>query len=82
VVHTISNPLIEVDGDTAAGEWHLTEVFTTASGEEHWARGIYSDTFVRKPDGWYFKSMSVKYAHNGPYKQGFAGAIYKSKAMA
>jgi uncharacterized protein (TIGR02246 family) len=81
VVHTVSNPLIEVHGNTATGEWHLTEVFTIATGEEQWARGIYSDTFVRQTNGWYFTSMSVKYAYNGPYKQGFASAILKSNGV-
>jgi len=81
VVHTISNPLIEVTGDTATGDWHLTEVFTLATGEEHWARGIYTDTFVRKDGNWYFSSLSVKYAYNGPYKQGFASAIKKSNGV-
>jgi SnoaL-like domain len=72
--HCISNPLIEVRGDAASGEWHLSELFTDAQGTETWAGGIYSDTFVRIEDGWLIHSMSVRYAFIGPYQAGLNAA--------
>jgi SnoaL-like domain len=79
--HTVSNPLIEIDGDSATGEWHLTEMFTDASGSEFWAAGIYADRFVRSDEGWRFKSLVLTYAFNGPYKNGWAGAIRSAKGV-
>ena len=74
--HAISNPLIEVNGDTASGEWHLSEAFTDADGNEHAATGIFNDQFVRVPDGWRIKHMRISYAFFGPRKDGWASTRY------
>ncbi len=81
VFHCITNPLIEVRGDRATGEWHLSEVFIDAQGVETWAGGIYTDTFERGHDGWLFKTMSVTYAYFGPYKSGLKPAIRRSLSL-
>jgi ketosteroid isomerase-like protein len=73
--HTVSNPFVEVDGDCAFGEWHLTEVFTDSDGQEFWAAGVYTDHFVRVRNRWLIKSLSLAYAYSGQYKNGFAAAI-------
>lgn len=70
--HTVSNPLIDVDGDNAVGQWHLLEVFTDAKDAEFWAAGIYTDHFVRTHGEWLIKSLSLTYAYNGPFKSGWA----------
>lgn len=73
--HTVSNPYIEVTGERAFGEWHLTEVFTDAQGREFWAGGVYSDHFVRVDDHWLIASLSLAYAYSGAYRNGFGAAI-------
>lgn len=77
--HTVTNPLIEIDGEGAVGEWHLLEVFTDAKGNEFWAAGVYTDHFVRTCGHWLIKSLSLTYAYNGPFKNGWAGAIRTAK---
>jgi hypothetical protein len=72
--HCVSNPLIEVIGDEARGEWHLSELFTNDQGVECWGGGIYSDTFVRADGGWLISAMSVRYAFIGPYQGGLNAA--------
>ncbi|RYD89387.1 MAG: nuclear transport factor 2 family protein [Sphingomonadales bacterium] len=66
VYHGASNPRIEVDGDTANGQWHLTFVGTDKSGNELFARAIYNDILVRAPDGWKIKSAKVTSVFFGP----------------
>jgi hypothetical protein len=73
--HTVSNPLIEIDGERAFGEWHLMELFTDAEGNEMWAAGVYTDTFVRVRGSWLIESLSLAYAYSGAYRNGYAAAI-------
>jgi SnoaL-like domain len=73
--HTVSNPFITVDGDVAAGEWHLTEMFTNVEGEELWAGGVYTDRFVRTHGQWLIESLSLTYAYSGPYGTSWAKSI-------
>jgi SnoaL-like domain len=77
--HSITNPLIKVDGDNATGEWHLTEQFTNAKGDEFSAAGIYSDQFVRIEGAWLIKSLSLCYAFNGPCEPGWAAGIRRAR---
>jgi hypothetical protein len=69
--HRISVPKIEVDGDTATGEWHLVctvsegrtakdQVLALDDGTAVFFAGMYSDQFVRTPDGWKFNVLSFR----------------------
>ena len=69
--HTISNPKIQVDGDTATGEWHLMMRGTDANGQEFWSAGIYQDEFVRTPEGWRVKKTHPRLVFLGPYSKGW-----------
>lgn len=82
--HTISNPRIEVDGDTAVGEWHLVAYVTSRlaleSGRltptEQLTVAIYTNHFVRTPQGWRIKHIHVRPAFFEPFTKGWAEAVH------
>jgi len=79
--HVITNRIIEVNGDTADAEWHVTWKGTDAKGTELWAAGIYTDTCERTKDGWRFKSVFCRMAYFGPYKEGWAISMGTEKTL-
>lgn len=79
--HRITNPIIEVDGDQATGNWHVLVALTHPNGKAVWIGGIYNDEFVRTPEGWKFKKLSFTFAFNVPYEKGWGpGEYYLKKA--
>lgn len=58
--HTVSNPVIEVDGDTATGEWYVTLRFRTPDGEAGWKQAVYRDEFVKEGGEWRFDSVTIE----------------------
>lgn len=54
-IHSVSNPLIEVEGDRATGRWYVQLAMNTVGGETPGVQqmfGHYEDEFVRTPEGW------------------------------
>jgi hypothetical protein len=41
-------------GDTARGEWYITEYGRYRDGQETFLGGLYSDDYLRTPEGWRF----------------------------
>jgi hypothetical protein len=70
-VHYLINPIIEVDGDTATGQWSLWQsmVFRTTS-KAYWLIGRYTDQYVREADGWLFAGVTLQVRALTPYDQG------------
>ena len=56
VRHHITNPLIEIDGDTAKARSYFT--VHTDAGPDH--SGTYDDRLVRTPAGWRFAHRRVR----------------------
>jgi hypothetical protein len=53
MIHMVHSPHIEIDGDSATGEWTLAaHACRTGSGELSLVIGRYSDSFRRTPEGW------------------------------
>ena len=76
-VHYISNPIIEVDGDTATGNWHLLLAITLGDDRQAtWVMGNYNDEFVRTPEGWRFKALRFTPAAMTPYELGWGKAQF------
>lgn len=69
--HRVTNPIIEVNGDSATGNWHVLVALTMPDGKRIWVAGIYNDDFVRTPEGWKFKTLSFKQAFMAPYEKGW-----------
>jgi len=76
-MHYMLNPLIDVSGDAATGQFTGLFGFTkTASSAPIWLSNIYTDTFVRTSDGWRFQSVRVRQAFADPaFLEGYADQI-------
>ncbi len=76
-MHYMLNPVIELDGDRAKGV--ITGLFaftTTDQPAPVWLSNIYTDTFVRTPQGWRFQSVTVRQAFADPvFLQGYADKL-------
>ncbi len=80
--HRITNPIIEVDGDKAKGNWHVLVALTQPNGKAVWIGGIYNDDFVRTPEGWKFQKLSFTFAFHVPYEKGWGPGDYYVKQAA
>lgn len=69
-LHRISNPTIQVTGDTATGEWIML-CPTIIDNESVWIGGIYKDEFVRTPEGWKFKEARAFVTFTSRNEAGF-----------
>jgi len=58
--HTVSNPVIDVDGDEATGSWYVTLRFETPDGEQGWKQAVYEDTFRRVDSEWRFETVRIE----------------------
>lgn len=56
--HSVYNPIVEVDGDDATGEWYYTVAYTLPNGNLEWGHGKFEDEFVRTDDGWKIRSVT------------------------
>jgi len=85
--HTIANPLIEVSGNQAVGEWHLLALVTgrlamgplRSEATELLSAAIYTNHFVRTESGWLFKSIFVRPAFFEPFAKGWAEARHLAR---
>jgi hypothetical protein len=71
IVHYVSNPLIDVDGDRATGHWHALVTATLPDGSAMWILGIYDERYVRTGEGWKFETLRFISVANSPYSQGW-----------
>jgi ketosteroid isomerase-like protein len=72
VVHYVTNPLIEIEGDRAKGHWHALVTATLPDGNAMWILGIYDERYERTAAGWRIKTMRFISAANAPYSLGWA----------
>jgi len=70
--HLLTNPIIEVDGDAATGNWHLTILLTLADGASTLVGGVFEDVYARTPDGWRIKRSRFQLALSGTYEHAWS----------
>ncbi len=71
-VHGVSNPLIEITGDTATGSWYLLQPMVLNGSEaSYWYCARYQDAYVRTSTGWKFQRVEIEARAFTPYEQGF-----------
>lgn len=72
-IHNVMNPIIEVDGDRATGQWYLLQPATRAAGNQGvWLAAVYHDDYVRVGGRWLFQHLRVTTNFLTPYDQGWA----------
>ena len=59
--HVVTNPLIDVDGDTATGQWYLLLFYTDADGTDGWTQARYDDEYRRVDGEWRIAESSIDY---------------------
>lgn len=59
--HTVTNGLVDVDGDTATGRWYLALYHETADGESAVQQAVYHDEFERVDGEWRIAEANVTY---------------------
>jgi len=75
LAHMIHNPIIEVDGDTATGQWYFEVPCTFSNGSAGWIQGTYSNVYNQTPDGWRFKEVIADFNYFAKYDEGWADIV-------
>ncbi|MBM3925054.1 MAG: nuclear transport factor 2 family protein [SAR202 cluster bacterium] len=71
-IHYVSNPIIEVRGDTAHATWYLLEPGTIEGKQAIWIMGVYHDDMVKIKGRWLFKRVQLDIHFRTPYDTGWA----------
>ena len=74
-IHHVTNPDIEVSGDTATGQWLLWQPCVHAVGEQAlWMAGSYADRYRREAGEWRFAEVVITLKMLSPYEKGWSVA--------
>jgi SnoaL-like domain len=72
--HQVMNPIINIEGENASGEWKLLQPCTLQTNDgprAMWLAAIYHDEYVKTPDGWKFKNLKVDMLFFTPHDDGW-----------
>ena len=70
--HSMSNPIIEVNGDEATGQWYLWQpMVTKPDNQALWLIARYENSFRRVNDVWKFRQLKCVPQALSPYEMGF-----------
>jgi ketosteroid isomerase-like protein len=75
LVHMLHNPVIDVDGDTATGQWYVEVPCTFADGSAGWIQGRYDDTYRRVDGEWRFAEVLTEFNYLADYHEGWADIV-------
>jgi hypothetical protein len=73
--HAVTNPIIDIDGDTARAHWHLVGGGVGLTNASSIGLGGYEDEYVRTAEGWRIKSMRVIWGRRMITPDGWAEAV-------
>lgn len=74
VIHNVMNPIIDIVGDTATGDWHAI-IVATEQGKALWVFGKYEEDYVRVEGRWKFKNVRFVTTAICPYEEGWAKVV-------
>jgi ketosteroid isomerase-like protein len=80
IIHYVTNPLIEIHGDTATGHWHALVTSTMPGDVALWILGLYKEQYVRTARGWKIKVLRFETAVTAPYEVGWGKAMLQAAA--
>src|SRR5262249_4202593 len=70
-VHYLTNESIQVDGNTATGQWKLLEPCTVRDQVAIWQGGRYEDTFECRDGEWRFSRLTLYLEYRTPFDEGW-----------
>ena len=70
-IHSVTNPIIEINGDEATGSWKLWQPMVYKDGATIWYAAEYEERYVRTDEGWRFRSLKLEAKMHSPYEDGF-----------
>ena len=71
-LHQVMNPIIEVEGEQAKGQWYLFQPATLSEGNQAvWLAARYEEEYVKVGSEWKFKRLKVFPSFLTPYDQGW-----------
>ena len=73
--HYFTNPIIEIDGDTATGHWNLWGLYTWADGNDLILAGIEEDVYKKIDGVWLIDKLTVKTDFLAPFKEGWSKIV-------
>jgi len=73
--HFFTNPIIEINGDTATGRWNLWAIYTWADGNDMVLAGIEEDVYKKVNGKWLIDKLVVKTAFLAPYTEGWSKIV-------
>ncbi|HKX78223.1 MAG TPA: nuclear transport factor 2 family protein [Novosphingobium sp.] len=71
--HTVTNPIIEIDGDDAWAHWHIISASEVTSGRASLSISSYDDEYVRTDAGWRFKRIRLVTGRSTKLPEGWRG---------
>ena len=72
-IHHVMNPIIEIDGNKAKGQWYLWQPCVGGRKQRGlWFAARYRETYIRTDEGWRFKEMIIYPKMYAPYDGGWA----------
>ncbi|WP_254810966.1 nuclear transport factor 2 family protein [Natronosalvus amylolyticus] len=63
-MHTAQMPELEIDGNTASGEWYMLVFYIATDGTQGHVLGSYTDEYRRVDGSWKFDRMVATVAHD------------------
>ncbi len=79
-MHYMINPIIQVEGDAATGEWHLFQTCTFAGDEAIFGAARYHEEYRRIDDKWLFWRLRLTSSFWTPYEAGWVKRQFVQQA--
>lgn len=71
-MHYIVNPIIEVTGDKATGQWYLWQpMVMNENNQAMWLVATYDDIYLRQDKQWLFQHVKITVRSRTPYNGSF-----------
>jgi hypothetical protein len=74
--HMVLNPIIEVNGDVATGQWYILMPATLQGQQAAWLLAQYHEEYVRVGGEWKYRHLRADIKFFSPYEKGWAVAPF------